>query len=315
MLDEMRSFVLLAETGSIQMTAERLPLTQSAVTRQIQRLETELGTILLDRRVKPPRLTPAGLEALERCRAILGAIGDLKASTAAGAEPHGTLRIGFASALAAETIADAVHAVRAQFPKVELRVIGGWARDLADLVGADKLDAAVMLTAGAAAASPSGLRSETIAGERMVVVAPAERVLPRRLTCATLGAMDWVLSPEPCDARHALTALLTTAGAGIRIAAEVQGLDLQTGLIAQGVGIGMVPARRLAPYARRHGLKRLMVPDMALDFDVRLIRGPHLGRIDQAVDLIRDSLAKAWSAAEAGAPARPALRHRPARGG
>ncbi|WP_170181797.1 LysR family transcriptional regulator [Phreatobacter stygius] len=306
MLDEMRSFVLLAETGSIQMTAERLPLTQSAVTRQIQRLETELGTILLDRRVKPPRLTPAGIEALERCRAILGAIGALKASTAATAEPEGTLRIGFASALAAETIADAVRAVRQQFPKVELRVVGGWARDLADLVLEDKLDAAVMLTAQGAPMPSPGLRSETIGGERMVVVGPSGRPLPRKPTRAALGAMDWVLSPEPCDARYALAALLASAGATMRIAAEVLGLDLQTALIAQGVGIGMVPARRLEPYARRHGLKRLAIPDMPLDFDIRLVRGPHLGRIDQAVDVIRDRLTKAWTGPEAGGPARAA---------
>ena len=52
MLDEMRTFVVLAESGSLHRAAERLFLTPSAVTRQIQRLEAALKTSLLDRRVK-----------------------------------------------------------------------------------------------------------------------------------------------------------------------------------------------------------------------------------------------------------------------
>ena len=42
MLDEIRTFVVLAESGSLQRAAERLFLTPSAVTRQIQRLEATL---------------------------------------------------------------------------------------------------------------------------------------------------------------------------------------------------------------------------------------------------------------------------------
>ena len=50
MLDELRTFVLFTEEGSVQKVAQRLPLTQPAVSRQIQRLEQALGVQLLDRR-------------------------------------------------------------------------------------------------------------------------------------------------------------------------------------------------------------------------------------------------------------------------
>ncbi|TKB38974.1 MAG: LysR family transcriptional regulator, partial [Mesorhizobium sp.] len=66
MLEELKTLALFAEEGSIQKVAQRLPLTQPAVTRQIQRLEEMLGTELLDRRLKPSRLTPAGVEVLAR---------------------------------------------------------------------------------------------------------------------------------------------------------------------------------------------------------------------------------------------------------
>lgn len=95
MLEELRTLVLFAEEGSIQKVARRLPLTQPAVTRQLQRLEDVLGTTLLDRRQKPPRLTAAGLEVLTRARHILASVEALK-SFAAEAEPRGVLRVGLA---------------------------------------------------------------------------------------------------------------------------------------------------------------------------------------------------------------------------
>ena len=48
MLREIRTFVAVAETGSIKAAARRLRLTQPAITRQIQRLESALGTAVLD---------------------------------------------------------------------------------------------------------------------------------------------------------------------------------------------------------------------------------------------------------------------------
>src|SRR4051794_26867949 len=80
MLDEIRTFVVLAESGSLQRAAERLFLTPSAVTRQIQRLEATLKTPLLDRRVKPARITREGQAVLEGGRHMLRIMDDLKAT-------------------------------------------------------------------------------------------------------------------------------------------------------------------------------------------------------------------------------------------
>jgi DNA-binding transcriptional LysR family regulator len=76
MLEEMRAFVVLADSGSLQRAAERLFLTPSAVTRQIQRLEAALKTPLLDRRVKPARITREGRAVLERGRQMLPSCAD-----------------------------------------------------------------------------------------------------------------------------------------------------------------------------------------------------------------------------------------------
>lgn len=79
MLNELRTFIALAQTGSVHRAANRVFITPSAVTRQIQRLEAALGATLLDRRVKPPRLTPLGRSVLERGRELLRLSEELKA--------------------------------------------------------------------------------------------------------------------------------------------------------------------------------------------------------------------------------------------
>src|SRR5437879_13577382 len=106
MLDEMKAFVLLADTGSIKRSAERLRLTQPAVTRQIQRLEHLLRTELLDRRVKPSALTASGLVVLNRARAVLASIEDLKQTVAADADPSGPVRMGASNSLAGAGLVD-----------------------------------------------------------------------------------------------------------------------------------------------------------------------------------------------------------------
>jgi DNA-binding MarR family transcriptional regulator len=80
----MRAFVVLADSGSLQRAAERLFLTPSAVTRQIQRLEAVLKTPLLDRRVKPARITREGRAVLERGRQMVRMMEELKANGAPG---------------------------------------------------------------------------------------------------------------------------------------------------------------------------------------------------------------------------------------
>ena len=69
----LETLTAIRDGGSLQEAAERLHLTQSALSHQLRDLETRLGTPLLNRRTRPARLTTAGLRVLaladECCRA------------------------------------------------------------------------------------------------------------------------------------------------------------------------------------------------------------------------------------------------------
>jgi DNA-binding transcriptional LysR family regulator len=63
-IDGIQAFVRIAELGSFHRAAETLFITQTALTRRIQRLETFVGVRLLDRTTRSTRLTPMGREFL-----------------------------------------------------------------------------------------------------------------------------------------------------------------------------------------------------------------------------------------------------------
>jgi len=97
-LRHLEHLLALAETGSFSRAAEKLYITQSALSRSIQALETDLGGPLLDRVGKKNELTPLGRSVLERARRIVHEAQELQEGAALLQQGGlGTLRIGLGS--------------------------------------------------------------------------------------------------------------------------------------------------------------------------------------------------------------------------
>jgi len=283
MLEELRTLVLFAEEGSIQKVAQRLPLTQPAVTRQLQRLEELLGTTLLDRRQKPPLLTAAGSEALSRARDILASVEALK-SFAAQAEPQGVLRIGLAHGLSDAAVAGAIANAAAAFAKVSLRLRTAWSAELVDQFERGQLDMAIVLRA------PDYEGPGVLGIERLSVIAQAggtEQHLEAR------SPMPWVLSPEPCDARQRLvSAMGKDERRRFAVAAEIQDPAMQMEWVRRGHGLGLMPSR-LAARGIPYGLALVDTGDLDLSMRIVALRSPHLNSLAKVADAIARAVGKA----------------------
>jgi len=82
----------------------------------------------------------------------------------------------------------------------------------------------------------------------------------RRLhSIADLAGESWILNPEGCSARAALRGALRGAGITMRVAVETYTYDLQLALVAEGRGLGLVPARLLARSAIRSRIRALPI--------------------------------------------------------
>lgn len=94
-------FVRVGESGSMTAAAERLGVTQSAVSQAIRTFEEAIGQRLLDRTLRPPVLTLTGTAVLEHATAIVQRLRALeRVAWAAGAQQMPLLRLGMADSFA-----------------------------------------------------------------------------------------------------------------------------------------------------------------------------------------------------------------------
>jgi DNA-binding transcriptional LysR family regulator len=288
MLDEIRSFTVLAESGSLRRASERLFLTPSALTRQIQRLEQWLGTPLLDRGVKPARITRAGRAVLDRGRHVLRIMDDLKATASPNAEPTGTFRLGIAHALAQASLVGAIQRLTNRFSQLQPVITTDVTRTLLEQVRTGALDGALTLMP-AGGSAPSDVDAAIVATERLVLIRSRDQA--RRVPGADLDA-PWVVNPLGCLIRQGLEVKLREMGSAFRVAAEIHNVEMQLSLVAGGLGLGIVPARLLATHPRRRHLEPLTRTGIALSVAIVFTRASHLGQLDVAAEFFQNALAE-----------------------
>jgi DNA-binding transcriptional LysR family regulator len=285
--DDVRAFVSVADSGSVSLAARDLHVTQSAVTRRLQRLETSLGAVVLDRRTRPITLTGAGQAALERCRRLLNDVREVRAATGNGRFPAGEFRIGVAHALTELTLTEPVGRLRRKFPNVALRLSTGWSRDLLERVRTRAVDTAVILLPDGERL-PGEVVGKEVGKERLVVVGPRQKGRFQSRRIQDLAGVQWILNPEGCAARAALRRSLLQANVDMVVAVEAYNYDLQLALVAQGRGLSLVPGRILTHSRFKARLQTLRVS--GLDFPLTIwtvLREPFMGFESVIAELCR----------------------------
>jgi len=291
MFEDIHALIEFAEAGSIARAASRLHRTASAITRQMQRLEAELGAQLLDRSVKPPRLTPLGIRIVEQGREVLKRVDGLKALAAKDSEPSGLFRIGVAHPLADGALVEPVQALTKRFPKVRLQLLSDVG--LIAKVRAGQLDLAVVTLADSQTVPPP-LVSDTVATDRMVIVEKGRSRGGRMPTWQALSASQWVLNPPGCSLRAALLGTLDKAGPPAAIAAEIHNMHLQLAFIKAGYGRGLLPERFVRRYAG--GAIRMVKPEgFELRMTIAIVRAGPLGSLEAVAAQFKDHLATAFA--------------------
>jgi DNA-binding transcriptional LysR family regulator len=125
-LKHLQHLIALAETGSFSRAAEQLHLTQSALSRSIQALETELGGRLLDRIGKRNELTPLGQTVVVRARHIMLEAAELRRSAELQQQGGlGTLRVGLGSGPGALLMTPLLQHMGRHHPGVKVSISRG----------------------------------------------------------------------------------------------------------------------------------------------------------------------------------------------
>ena len=123
-LRHVRTFVTVAELGTVSKAAERLHIAQPALSRQISNLERELGLKLFDRVGRRLVLTGEGEQLLGDCRGLLNyatALGERAQLLRRG--DTGTLKVAASPQFIEGTISGFLHRFARRFPNVQVKLI------------------------------------------------------------------------------------------------------------------------------------------------------------------------------------------------
>jgi len=271
----------------MERAANDLSLTPSALTRRIQRLEVELGAVLFDRHFKPPKLTLAGLEILEKSRAILSSLSDLKSSTSGGAPPVGPFRLGLSHAVAQPDISKVIVELGKQFPLLQPHISNDISSQLLARLRLGELDGAVVVLPKDTAL-PHDLDGVTLAQEEMQAVQARTLRQSRSARCVEFYRRNWILNPVGCLVREEIKKRVEQLGAPLVVAAELHSPDLQLSLIAGNVGVGVLRTSFLRAHPLRTRTRVIDHPNFSIAIRIAFFRGRYLGIREQvALELQR----------------------------
>lgn len=237
----LRTFVTLAREGNLTRSAERLHLTQPALSLQIKRLNEQLGVTLFERTSRGMRLTTQGMQLLPAAERALAAAGEMRAlASGLAGQVSGRLRIG--------TIVDPEFLRLGSFLKRLVETHPGIVTDLAhgmsgaqrDEVAAGRLDVAWTLGLPGMSDVDASFHVVTLTGFNYRVIAPpgwGERV--RGKDWAALLQLPWVGTPPASVHRRLLEPVFRAAGKEPRYVAQVDLEPSMLDLVKSGVGLSL----------------------------------------------------------------------------
>lgn len=283
-IDDIDAFVSVVRCQSISQAAESLQLTQPAITRRTQNFEKDLGVVLLDRHTKPLKPTTIGMRVYEQCKAVMREVDALRELVGAAGEPSGALRLGVPQTIGDAVLLHALQEIRGAHPQLRTQVINGWGSHLVAKMENGELDAAAVLFP-AGKIFPEGIASQSIGRMPLLVVAAKDSTRKRSCKLVDCYRQGWVLNPDGCGFRAGLQRALSEQGLSMHINLETFGTELQLGLVANGMGLGLVPQPILEKSQHRERLEVVNVSDFKPVIDLWLLHPRFLGNLQEPVEL------------------------------
>jgi DNA-binding transcriptional LysR family regulator len=249
------AFYWVVSLKSVSRAAEKLFITQSAMSSRIAALEEELGVLLLDRRDKQFRLTVAGMRFHNHAQRLLALQREITDEMGAGVAQHKavTLRIGVIESVLHSWLIEWVQHMREGNPDFELQLTVETTPVLVDQVRRGALDLAV-------AALPTvgeGLRSRALPAMEMVFVGNSQLQRKRRYTLADLAALDLLTFQRGSQPHVGLIDLFRGAGIELKRVHTISSISAMVQLVEGGFGVATLPLAAVQRLAQRLPLKPL----------------------------------------------------------
>jgi DNA-binding transcriptional LysR family regulator len=262
-LTQWNAFVEVCRTGSIRAAAEATGFTQPGLSRQVAALERTLGVRLLDRGARGVTPTAAGAAMLPHARLVVTEARRGAEAARSATDRAPTLVLGAVPSATASLVPGALARLRGRGGP-ECTVVSRLTGQLAGMVVAREIDAAIVTDAPPGLPREPELRTVHLGDDESVVVAAADHPLAggERVDVRLLAEETWI--EDNVGSEIMVRQLAARAGFEPHISFTADDLIGKTGMAAAGLGVALVPDL-LVPSLR---------PDVAI---LRLKRPPRRG--------------------------------------
>jgi DNA-binding transcriptional LysR family regulator len=242
---QLETLVAIADAGSFHGAADRLGITQSAVSMQMKALENDLQTSLFDRARRPPGLRETASPLVDQARQILRLHDDFRHGARATGTIAGTLRIGVIPTASTGILPDALAILRDRAPRLQVRIENELSTELMRRVERGMLDAAILTEP---LRMNAGLRARAILEERLLVVAPGDS--PGERDIDLLTALPFVRFNRRAGVGRVIDAALRSRDIEVRERMELDSIESILMMVSRGLGAAVAPERSISAEQR-----------------------------------------------------------------
>ena len=241
-LTSLQLFVAVCELGSIGRASEREFIAASAISKRLSDLESALGTTLLHRHARGVRLTPAGEGLLHHARAVLFGLEKMQVELTEYADGvRGHVRVHASISAIVQFLPEDLGAFARHHPQIKI--------DLEEHLSPEVLRAvkegATDLGLCNGAMGIGSLQSLPYRRDSLVLVVPRGHPLAGEEALAFEASLpfDHVGLHANSSIHLATHQAAAQAGTAVRVRIRVTGLDAMCRMIANGLGVGVMPER------------------------------------------------------------------------
>jgi DNA-binding transcriptional LysR family regulator len=248
---QLEMFRAVADAGSFTAAAQRLHVSQSAISRQLKLLEEELGTLLLERTGRGVNVTPEGHILLATANRIWRDMQEVVAQIADTQKlQRGMISLGGGMTVCLHILPKLLKKFRALYSNVDLRITTGTAGQLLQSLRAHEVDL-LLLTLPIVGAD---LEVLPVLREEMLVITPKNHLLTRTrsVDAQSLARHPLILFERGSNTRKVVDDYFLEQQMPMNVVMETENVEIIKAMVASGVGVTILPYGSLAADLR-HG--------------------------------------------------------------
>jgi DNA-binding transcriptional LysR family regulator len=245
---QLQAFVEVARLGSVTRAANRLYVTQPALTARLNALEKAVGTALLVRRRGGVRVTDAGRAFLPYAERALQAVDEgreVLAELERGVGGH--VAIGASPVVSTYALPYILKRFAATHPEVQVTVRTGHSEELLELIKNSEVDVGLIRTL-----SDPDIEQFTLYEDALVLVVDPAHAFAERgaVHLSELAEQHFILFDLQSSYHELATALFVEAGIVLRGTMELDNIDSAKKMVQHGLGVAFLPMVAVADEVR-----------------------------------------------------------------